>query len=144
MSNVTQTFKEERDMCNTINAIGKHLIIEFRNATNLTDHVVAEEVFKRAVETAGATMLGINLHSFKTEDMNDAGFTGVAILAESHMSIHTWPELGYAALDVFMCGDADPLLALPALKEHFKPESTEVMLLSRSPDELKIKQTIHN
>jgi S-adenosylmethionine decarboxylase len=55
------------------------------------------------------------------------------------MSIHTWPERGYAALDVFMCGDADPLLALPVLKEHFKPDNVEVLHISRSPDALKIK-----
>ena len=71
--------------------------------------------------------------------MQEAGFTGVAILAESHMSIHTWPEHNYAALDIFMCGDADPLLAIPTLKEHFKPENTEVMLLERSPDALKTR-----
>jgi S-adenosylmethionine decarboxylase len=126
-------------MNTTVNAIGKHLIIEFRGASNLTDHTVAKGVFKRAVEAANATLLNINLHSFKTEDMQEAGFTGVAILAESHMSIHTWPERSYAALDVFMCGDADPLLALPVLKEHFKPENTEVMLLERSPDALKTR-----
>ncbi len=126
-------------MNTTVNAIGKHLIIEFRGASNLTDHTVAKDVFKRAVEAANATLLSINLHSFKTEDMQEAGFTGVAILAESHMSIHTWPEHNYAALDIFMCGDADPLLAIPTLKEHFKPENTEVMLLERSPDALKTR-----
>jgi S-adenosylmethionine decarboxylase len=126
-------------MNTTVNAIGKHLIIEFRGASNLTDHTVAKDVFKRAVEAANATLLNINLHSFKTEDMQEAGFTGVAILAESHMSIHTWPEHNYAALDIFMCGDADPLLAIPTLKEHFKPENTEVMLLERSPDALKTR-----
>jgi|TARA_B110000196_G_C21149600_1_gene668716 S-adenosylmethionine decarboxylase len=126
-------------MNTTVNAIGKHLIIEFRGASNLTDHTVAKDVFKRAIEAANATLLNINLHSFKTEDMQEAGFTGVAILAESHMSIHTWPEHNYAALDIFMCGDADPLLAIPTLKEHFKPENTEVMLLERSPDALKTR-----
>lgn len=126
-------------MKTAVNAIGKHLIIEFRGASNLTDHTIAKDVFKRAVEAANATLLNINLHSFKTEDMQEAGFTGVAILAESHMSIHTWPEHNYAALDIFMCGDADPLLSIPVLKEHFKPENTEVMLLARSPDALKIR-----
>ena len=131
-------------MGTVVNAIGKHLIIEFNGASNLTDHDVAESVFEKAVEAAGATLLNINLHSFKTEEMQEAGFTGVAILAESHMSIHTWPELGYAALDVFMCGDADPLLALPALEEQFKPEKTEVLLLARSPEGLEIKKTLNH
>lgn len=126
-------------MGTTVNAIGKHLIIEFRGASNLTDHTIAKNVFERAVKAAGATLLNINLHNFQTEEMQEAGFTGVAILAESHMSIHTWPERSYAALDVFMCGDADPLLALPVLKEHFKPENVEIMLISRSPDLLKIE-----
>lgn len=125
-------------MNSTVNAIGKHLIIEFRGAKNLTDHASAEAVFRQAVNDAGATLLDINLHSFKSEDMNDAGFTGVAILAESHMSIHTWPEKSYAALDVFMCGDANPLLALDALKAHFMPEKVELVTLTRTPESLDI------
>ncbi|OUV22815.1 MAG: adenosylmethionine decarboxylase [Gammaproteobacteria bacterium TMED95] len=130
-------------MKTTVNAIGKHLLIEFRNASNLTDHVAALNVFKQAVSDAGATLLDINLHSFKSEGMTEAGFTGVAILAESHMSIHTWPEKGYAALDIFMCGDAEPTLALPALRAHFQPGSEDVITVQRTPDSIQIPSIIN-
>jgi S-adenosylmethionine decarboxylase len=50
----------------------------------------------------------------------------VAVLAESHMSIHTWPERGYAALDIFMCGDAEPNKAVPILRAAFRPGSVSV------------------
>ena len=57
-----------------------------------------------AVKAAGATLLHIHLHTFS----EGGGISGVAVLAESHISVHTWPEKGYAAFDVFMCGDAEP------------------------------------
>jgi S-adenosylmethionine decarboxylase len=55
----------------------------------------------------------------------------VTILAESHISIHTWPERGYAAIDVFMCGQCDPLLTLPVLEESFRPARLETHLVQR-------------
>ncbi|WP_425500692.1 adenosylmethionine decarboxylase [Roseospira navarrensis] len=51
----------------------------------------------------------------------NGGISGVLVLAESHVSIHTWPERAYAALDLFMCGDADPYRALPVLRAAFRP-----------------------
>ena len=70
------------------------------------------------MEAAGATLLHIHLHTFT----HGGGVSGVAVLAESHISVHTWPERGYAAFDVFMCGDADPRKALPILKRAFAPK----------------------
>lgn len=69
--------------------------------------------------------------------MNIAGFSGVAILAESHISIHTWPEHAYAALDIFMCGDSEPLKALEVLKEWFQPKHTDVLQLNRASQKFK-------
>jgi S-adenosylmethionine decarboxylase len=68
-----------------------------------------------AAGACGATVLEIKLHSFG----RDAGITGVAILAESHISVHTWPETGYVAIDVFMCGRCDPHKAVPVLEAAF-------------------------
>jgi len=70
------------------------------------------------VAAAGATLLHIHLHHFEP----NGGVSGVAVLAESHISIHSWPEANYAALDVFMCGDANPEACIPVLRAAFKPK----------------------
>lgn len=103
-------------------APGTHILIDFWGASHLQDAQRIEQAMRDAAAACGATVLGVNLHNFGA----DAGITGVAILAESHISIHTWPETGYAALDVFMCGNCDPQKAVPVLKEAFKPERSQV------------------
>ena len=70
-----------------------------------------------AVKAAGATLLHIHLHKFSP----NGGVSGVAVLSESHISVHTWPEKGFAAFDVFMCGAAEPLRTIPVLEAAFKP-----------------------
>ena len=77
---------------------GLHLLIDFWGASHLQNSELIEQTMRDAAAACGATVLDVKLHSFGT----DAGITGVAILAESHISIHTWPETGYIALDVFM------------------------------------------
>ncbi len=101
---------------------GRHLLIDLWRAARLDELSHVEETMRRAVEAVGATLLRIELHHF-TENH---GVSGVAVLAESHMSIHTWPECGYAALDIFVCGDCDPYRAIPVLKAAFQPESLQV------------------
>ena len=71
---------------------------------------------------AGATLLHIHLHHFEP----NGGVSGVAVLAESHISIHTWPERGYAAIDVFMCGKAKPENCVPVLQEAFAARRADV------------------
>ena len=71
---------------------------------------------------AGATILHSYMHPFG-EGM---GVSGVVVLAESHISIHTWPERNYAAIDLFMCGKADPYKAIPSLKAAFTPTAVQV------------------
>jgi len=101
---------------------GRHLLIDLWQAERLDDLDHVEEAIRDAVAAVGATLLKIELHHFTENN----GVSGVAVLAESHMSIHTWPECGYAALDVFVCGGCDPYLALPALKAAFQPKSLQV------------------
>ncbi|ESQ82421.1 hypothetical protein AEAC466_17525 [Asticcacaulis sp. AC466] len=101
---------------------GQHLLIDFWDARHLTDQARIECALRDAAEACGATILKLILHGFG----EGAGITGVAILAESHISIHTWPELNYAALDVFMCGACDPQKALPSLRAHFEPKKEAV------------------
>lgn len=96
---------------------GTHLLIELWNASNLGDMTVTDQMLRDAAAAAGATLLHIHLHHFGP----NAGLSGVAVLAESHISIHTWPERGYAALDIFMCGSCDPYKAIPVLRRAFEP-----------------------
>ena len=88
---------------NGVRCAGVHLIVDLHGAKRLNDIEHIEATLRRCVEAASATLLHIHLHHFQP-----SGVSGVAVLAESHISIHTWPEIGYAALDVFMCGSADP------------------------------------
>ncbi len=108
---------------------GIHLLIDFWEARNLSDVAGVDQAMRAAAAACGATVLNVMLHAFG--DGEGAGVTGVAILAESHISIHTWPELGYVALDVFMCGACDPHLALPVLRAYFKPGREAVQAIRR-------------
>ena len=96
---------------------GTHLLIELWNAKNLGDMTITDQMLRESAAAAGATLLHIHLHHFGS----NAGLSGVAVLAESHISIHTWPERGYAALDIFMCGSCDPYKAIPVLRRAFEP-----------------------
>ena len=82
--------------------VGKHCILELYDcdATKLDDEAFLRTTITTAAKRAGATLLNLITHRFEPQ-----GVTGLALLAESHISIHTWPESGYAAVDVFTCGD---------------------------------------
>jgi S-adenosylmethionine decarboxylase len=102
---------------NGLTYAGSHLIVDLWDAKHLDDRDRIERALKDAVHAAGATLLHIHLHRF-TEG---GGISGVAVLAESHISVHTWPERGYAAFDIFMCGGAEPRRALSVLRNAFEP-----------------------
>ena len=104
-----------------VRCAGVHLIVDLHGAAGLDDIDLVEATLRRCVDVAGATLLHIHVHHFQPN-----GVSGVAVLAESHISIHTWPDAGYAALDVFMCGKADPDACIPVLREAFKATSVEV------------------
>lgn len=106
---------------------GTHLIIDLWGASRLdeTDHVRAALIEATAV--AGATLLHLHVHRFTPS----GGLSGVAVLAESHISIHTWPEHGYAAIDVFMCGQTEPHKSIDVLRQAFAAERIEVDELRR-------------
>ncbi len=101
---------------------GTHLLLDLWGAKNLTDVDTVEAILCEAVAAAGATLLRIDLHSFTSS----GGVTGVAVLAESHMSIHTWPETGYVAIDIFVCGACDAFRAIPILRRGFEPTNMQV------------------
>jgi S-adenosylmethionine decarboxylase len=106
---------------NGVRCAGVHLIVDLHGADGLDDIDLIEATLRRCVEAAQATLLHIHLHHFQPN-----GVSGVVVLAESHISIHTWPDLRYAALDVFMCGKASPDACIPVLREAFKAKRVEV------------------
>ncbi|HCI46665.1 MAG TPA: adenosylmethionine decarboxylase [Rhodospirillaceae bacterium] len=106
---------------------GEHLIIDLWDASRLDDIEHIEAALTTAVHAAKATLLHIHLHHFTP----NGGVSGVAVLAESHISIHTWPERNYAALDVFMCGDSEPAKTIPILRQAFQPGRVVVNELLR-------------
>ncbi len=106
---------------------GDHLLVEMWDADHLANADVIQSALERAARAAGATVLHSYYHPFG-EGM---GVSGVTILAESHISIHTWPERGYAAIDVFMCGNCDPNLTLPVLQDAFSPGRIESQQFQR-------------
>ena len=106
---------------NGVRCAGVHLIVDLHGAERLDDIEHIEATLRRCITAARATLLHIHLHHFQP-----SGVSGVAVLAESHISIHTWPEAGYAALDVFMCGSADPDACIPVLREAFSAKHVGV------------------
>ncbi len=123
-------------------APGIHLLVDYWGVSHHRDGVsrhqditAIEQAFRQAVAACGATLLNIQLHGFG----EGAGITGVAILAESHMSIHTWPEIDYVAIDIFMCGVSNPYLALASLNEFFAPQRISVTECKRGVPAQKLK-----
>ncbi len=119
------SLEEAKDHFITRNGIefaGTHLLLDLWGASHLDDLERMENAMREIVEKCGATLLHIHLHHFTPS----GGISGVAVLAESHISVHTWPERDYAAFDVFMCGDAQPENAVPVLKRAFFPHRLEV------------------
>jgi S-adenosylmethionine decarboxylase len=101
---------------------GTHLLIDLIGAARLDDIGYIAATLRRCVEAAGATLLHIHVHRFEPS----GGVSGVAVLAESHISIHSWPEHGYAALDVFMCGATHPEASIDVVRDAFSPDKVVV------------------
>ena len=96
---------------------GNHYLADMWGCSYLENDKKIKEILIRAAEAAGATILHAHTHYFG----KGQGVSGVAILAESHISIHTWPERNFAAFDIFMCGQTNPELSLDVLKTEFQP-----------------------
>jgi len=96
---------------------GKHVHVDIYSAKNLDNAKLVKEAMLNCIQAVNACMLHIHVHDFG----EGFGVTGTAILAESHMSIHTWPEEEFAAVDMFTCGQCNPKLIIPVLEMYFKP-----------------------
>ncbi len=101
---------------------GTHLIVDLWGAKHLDDLNIMESALRECVHKCRATLLHIHLHHF----LPNGGISGVAVLAESHISVHTWPERDFAAFDIFMCGDARPEEAISVLQHAFSPTDMHI------------------
>jgi S-adenosylmethionine decarboxylase len=110
-----------------VKAIGRHIILEMWGCQNLDSVEVAEQALREMVAALDVNLLDLRVYPF-----SPVGITGMAIVSESHLVIHTWPEYGYAAVDVFTCGaPRDPQEAVTVLRRHFQPERIGVMEINR-------------
>ncbi|MBV9756705.1 MAG: adenosylmethionine decarboxylase [Alphaproteobacteria bacterium] len=102
---------------------GMHLLLDLWGAKHLCDPAAIDSALREAAAAAGATILHGHFHHFGP----DGGVSGVLVLAESHISVHTWPEREFAAIDIFMCGNCDAYKSVPVLEAAFQPRSTELV-----------------
>lgn len=107
-------------------ALGRHLLCELWEAEALDDPEVTEAALRKAVEAGRARLIEVLVHEFAP-----TGVSGVAVIAESHLAIHTWPEYGYAAVDLFTCGEVDADAMLQVLVDTFRPKRVERRLMER-------------
>ena len=107
---------------------GRHLLLELRGcrAETLDDLPAVEALMRAAALAAGATIVQAVFHRFAPQ-----GVSGVVVIEESHLSVHTWPEYGYAAVDLYTCGDCAPQAAVDALRDGMGADSCEVMVVER-------------
>jgi S-adenosylmethionine decarboxylase len=110
---------------------GTHLLIDLYGAEGLDDPARIEAALRAGAAAAQATVLHGHFHVFEP----NGGVSGVLVLAESHLSIHSWPEAGYAAIDAFMCGVCDPNRAVPAIRDAFKAQRMVLTELMRGVQE---------
>lgn len=112
-----------------IEQLGRHILVEFYNCDKdiLNNHKLIEQYMNEAAVEAKATIVTSAFHHF-----NPWGVSGVVVIQESHLTIHTWPEFGYAAVDLFTCGEeVDPWTGFAHLKKTLKADRTETLEVPR-------------
>jgi S-adenosylmethionine decarboxylase len=110
-------------------ALGKHLLLELKDCDTglLNDMEYLREVLSDVARLIGATVIKDSFYQFSPQ-----GISGVVIIAESHLSIHTWPEYAFAAVDVFTCGEViEPYKSVKPLADRLKAKSTSYIELKR-------------
>jgi S-adenosylmethionine decarboxylase len=111
-------------------AVGKHLLLDLKDCERklLSDSEFLKDTLLSACRVAGATILSESFHSFPPY----GGVSGVVIIAESHFSVHTWPEYDYAAIDIFTCGNSlHPERAVELLVRELQARDHSILELNR-------------
>ncbi len=122
-------------------ALGQHLLVELRDCNKilLNNLEMTRTFMVDAAKEARATVIGAHFHEFSPH-----GISGVVIIAESHLSIHTWPEYGYAAVDVFTCGEVlQPSVAADYLVKKFESKNPSLIEVKRGTLSLDNKALPH-
>jgi S-adenosylmethionine decarboxylase len=104
-----------------MNTLGRHILAEIYGCDSeiLNNKISIEKIMVESALKAGAEVREVTFHKFSPQ-----GVSGVVIISESHLTIHTWPELGYAAVDIFTCGDKiNPWDACNYMTELFKAKN---------------------
>jgi len=112
-----------------LHALGTHLLVELKDCNHeiLKDLHTVREAMVSAAKQAKATIVDVSFHEF-----SPFGISGMVVIAESHLSIHTWPEYGYAAVDIFTCGDViKPEIAVQFLIEQFESKNPSIVEMKR-------------
>ncbi len=112
-----------------MNALGKHILLELKDCDRkvLNNLGFLKSILSGAAQEAGATVLGESFHQFAPQ-----GVSGVVIIAESHLFIHTWPEYGYAAIDIFTCGNTvQPEKAVQRLIRELGAKNHSILEIQR-------------
>lgn len=123
-----------------IDQLGRHILVEFYNCDEeiLKDHSYIEQIMCEAARESKATIVTSCFHKF-----NPWGVSGAVIIQESHLTIHTWPEYGFASVDLFTCGDSvNPWIGFAYLEKKLKAEKSESTEVSRGVVD-KIKSFSH-
>lgn len=110
-------------------SLGRHVLAEIYGCSSeiLNDIHQVEKIMVKAALAAGAEIREVAFHKFSPQ-----GVSGVVVISESHLAIHTWPELGYAAVDVFTCGDSvDPWVSCNYIKQEFVAQRMEAKEVQR-------------
>jgi S-adenosylmethionine decarboxylase len=130
-------------------SLGRHFLAEFYNCSReiLDDKDKISDVMTKAVEASKATIIKPFFHKFSPQ-----GISGIIVIAESHLAIHTWPEFGFAAVDLFSCGDFDFTETLRFIRDNLNSEKYSILSIKRgtnvnsssvSPDSLFESQKIY-
>lgn len=107
--------------------LGQHALVDVGGISRPLDETEAGELLIRITEACGATLLMTQMHRFGEGD----GLTAIAILAESHISLHEWPEHEYVAFDIFVCGRADPERGVDVIREHYPHADVNAQIFDR-------------